>query len=185
AALTDQALRLVEADLQRLHFDTTHLIFYGTYDRSTPRPPLRPEDLRGDGQLPPAHIRHGYLTRARMVQAGVSALVDDLGALPVLGHCLDGNRNGFTAVREQYQLLRQHLPLADDLLLVSDRGTFSADHLARLHRHGHHVLCSVPWNDYRALYEQPAATLQWQTASYLSLEQRRRREANSSLPLED
>jgi transposase len=185
AAVTHQALHLVEASLSRLHFDTTHLVFYGTYGSSAPRPSQRPEDLRGDGQLPPAHIRHGYLTRARMIQAGVTALVDDLGALPVLGHGLDGNRNGFTAIREQYQLLRQHLPLADDLLLVSDRGTFSADHVARLDRHGHHVLCSVPWNDYRALYEQHAATLRWQTASYLSLEQRRRRATNSSLPQED
>lgn len=184
AAVTDQALRLVEARLQRVHFDPTHLIFYGAYDSSTARPTLPLQDLHGDSQVPPAHIRHGYLTPDRMIQAGVSAVVDDLGALPVFCHCLDGNRNGFTAIREQYQLLQQHLPLADDLLLVSDRGTFSADHVARLHRHGHHVLCSVPWNDYRALYETHAATLNWQTATYLSLEQRRRREHNSTLPRE-
>jgi hypothetical protein len=185
AGVTHQALRLVEAELHRLHFDTTHLTFCGAYTTSEPRPPTALEELRGDGQLPAAHIRHGYLTRDRMIQVGVSALVDDLGALPVFGHALDGNRNGFTAIREQYQLLRAHLPLADDLLLVSDRGTFSAEHVARLHRHGHHVLCSVPWNDYRALYEQHAGALQWQTASYLSIEQRRRRECNSALPRED
>jgi transposase len=185
AALTEQALRLVEASLQRLHFDTTHVTFYGAYDGSTPRPSLPLEELRGDGQLPPAHIGHGYLTRARMVQAGITAVVDDLGALPILGHCLDGNRNGFTAIREQYQLLQEHLPLPEALLLVSDRGTFSLDHVARLHRHGHHVLCAVPWNDYRALYEEHAARLHWQTASFLSREQRRRRQCNSALPHED
>jgi transposase len=185
AAVTEQALRLVEASPHRLHFDTTHVTFYGAYDGSTPRPPQALDELRGDGQLPPAHIGHGYLTRQHMVQAGVTAVVDDWGALPILGHCLDGNRNGFTAIREQYQLLRRHLPLADDLLLVSDRGTFSVDHVARLHRHGHQVLCSVPWNDYRDLYEAHAATLQWHTASYLSREQRRRRVSNSALPRED
>ena len=184
AAITHQALRLVEARLERVHFDTTHLTFYGAYDTSAPRPPVPLPELRGDSSLPPAHLCHGYLAAERMVQAGVSAVVDDLGALPVFCHCLDGNRNGFSAIREQYQLLQQHLPLADDLLLVSDRGTFSAEHVARLHRHGHHVLCSVPWNDYRALYEQHADTLHWQTASYLSLEQRRRRDTNSTLPRE-
>jgi hypothetical protein len=47
------------------------------------------------------------------------------------------------------------------------------------------VLCSVSWNDYRSLYDEQAAHLQWQTASFLSIEQRRRRERNSSLPRED
>lgn len=185
AAVTEHALRLVEAHPHRLHFDTTHVIFYGAYADSTPRPEQTLEDLQGDGQLPPAHIGHGYLTRHHMLQAGVTALVDDLGALPILGHCLDGNRNGFTAIREQYQLLQQHLPLPEELLLVSDRGTFSVEHVARLHRHGHHVLCSVPWNDYRALYDEHASTLQWHMASYLSREQRRRRETPSALPQEE
>lgn len=185
ASVTHQVLRLVEADPQRVHFDTTHLVFYGAYANSQARPDTPLDDLVGDNGLSPAHIRHGYLTDARMVQTGVSALVDDFGALPLFHQCVDGNRNGFTAVREHYQLLRQHAPLPNDLLLVSDRGTFSAEHVARLFRHGHHVLCSVPWNDYRAFYEQHAATLHWQTASFLSLEQQRRRTTNSSLPKED
>jgi transposase len=184
AALTEQALRLTELRLQRLHFDTTHLVFSGAYAASEPRPAVAPEEFRGDGRLPPAHICHGYLTADRMVQVGVSAVVDEHGAVPVLGAVLDGNRNGHTAVREQYHLLRQHLPLPDDLLLVSDRGTFSAEHVARLHRHGHQVLCSVPWNDYRALYEAHAPRLTWQPASYLSIEQQRRRDTGSTLPRE-
>jgi hypothetical protein len=58
-----------------------------------------------------------------MIQAGVSAVVDDLGAFPIFTHPLDGNRNGFTAIREQYRLMQQHLPLPDEMLMVSDRGT--------------------------------------------------------------
>jgi transposase len=185
AAVTAQALHLLELPRHRVHFDTTHLIFYGAYDGSEPRPRCALDDLRGDDALPAAHIRHGYLTNARMLQVGLSAVVDDQGAVPIFSEVLDGNRNGFTAVREQYHLLRQHLPLPDDLLLVSDRGTFSAEHVARLHRHGHHVLCSVPWNDYRALYDAHADRLHWQQASYLSLEQRRRRQTGSSLPHAD
>ena len=185
ASVTQQALQFTGLTLTRLHFDTTHVIFYGAYAGSEPRPAVALDDVRGDSELPAAHIRHGYLTNERMVQAGVSALVDEHGAIPVFNQILDGNRNGFPGIREQYQLLKQHLPLPNDLLMVSDRGTFSAEHVARLWRHGHHVLCSVPWNDYRGLYDAQAPTLQWQTASYLSIQQRRRRETNSTLPRED
>jgi hypothetical protein len=185
AAVTEQALRLTELDPRRLHFDTTHLVFAGAYEASAPRPAVPLDDFRGDAGLPPAHIRHGYLSRDRMVQVGLSAVVDEHGAVPVFAEALDGNRNGFTAVREHYQLLRQHLGLPGEFLLVSDRGTFAVDHVARLHRHGHQVLCSVPWDDYRALYDAQAERLQWQPASYLSIEQRRRRDTGSTLPTED
>jgi hypothetical protein len=68
--------------------------------------------------------------------------------------------------------------------MVSDRGTFSAGHVARLHRHGYAVLCSAPWQDYRGLFDQHRPQLQWRRANYLSLEQQRRRDTQSSLPLE-
>jgi hypothetical protein len=67
---------------------------------------------------------------------------------------------------------------------VSDRGTFSAEHVARLQRHGHTFLGAVPWNDYQALYDRHAAELNWQPASFLSQEQQRRRQRTSSLPQE-
>jgi transposase len=185
ASVTHQALHLVDGDLKRVHFDPTDLIFHGAYDDSKPRPPTPLEQLLGDRHLPAAHICHGYRGKELRIQVGVSALVDDLGALPVFSQPLDGNRNGFTAIREQYQLLQQYLALPDELLLISDRGTLSLDHVARLFRHGHQVLCSAPWNDYRDLYDQHAATLSWHTATFLSIEQRRRRERDSNLPRED
>ncbi len=52
-----------------------------------------------------------------------------------------------------------------DLLLVSDRGTVSLEHIARLHRHGRHMLCAVPWNDYRHLYDANADRLHWQRSA--------------------
>jgi hypothetical protein len=185
AALTDNVLRYVDAGLHHLHFDTTHLVFYGAYENSRPRPLVPVDELRGDSAMSAAHIGHGYLTRHRMIQAGLLALVDELGALPVFQQCLDGQRNGFSAIREHYQLLRRHVPLPDELLFVSDRGTCSAEHIGRLYRHGHHVLCSAPWHDYRGLYEQHAEHLSWRTASFLSIEQQRRRAVNSALPRED
>jgi hypothetical protein len=104
--------------------------------------------------------------------------------VPLLGHLRDGNRNGHTAIEQSCELLRAQLPPPPELLLASDRGTFSAAHVARLHRHGYAVLCSAPWNDYRALFDQQRAQLHWQRASYLSREQQRRRDTDSSWPRE-
>jgi uncharacterized protein DUF4277 len=185
ACTTVQALHLTDLALERLHFDTTHLVFYGAYDTSQPRPPTSLDALHGDGQLAPAHIGHGYLTDAHMIQVGLTAVVDEHGALPIFGQCLDGQRHGRLAVREQFQLLKQYLPLCPGLLMVSDRGTFSADHVGRLYRHGYYALCSMNWGDHQALYDQHSVQLHWQPASFLSREQQRRRQSNSSLPHDD
>jgi hypothetical protein len=182
ASSTVQALQLTSLALENLHFDTTHVIFYGAYDSSQPRPATPVDELRGDGQLPAAHIGHGYLTDHRMIHVGLTAVIDEHGALPVFGLCLDGTRHGRLAIREQFQLLNAQLPLPTGMLLTSDRGTFSADHVGRLHRLGHAVLCSMNWGDYQRLYDQHAADLRWQPASFLSQEQQRRRERHSALP---
>jgi transposase len=184
AAITDYALRWAELSFDRLHFDTTHLVFYGAYADSMPRPPTVSETLLGDSHLPPAHISHGYLTPYKMLQVGLTAVIDDLGAIPVFCHVLDGNRNGHTAIEEQFDLLSRHMPLTEPVLFVSDRGTYSAEYAGRMLRHGHHVLCAVPWNDYRALYDRHEATLDWRQASFLSREQQRRRDTHSTLPHE-
>jgi transposase len=185
AAVTVRALELAELSLERLHFDTTDVTFCGVYDQSIAR------ELADDGApfpsdslLSPAHITKGYLSDRRMLQVGVTSVVDAQGALPVFCHPVDGNRNGHTAIREQYELLQKHLALPAAMQFVSDRGSFSAEHIARLHRHGHSFLGAVPWNDFQALYDQHAAELNWQTASFLSQEQQRRRQQNSTLPQE-
>jgi transposase len=184
AGVTDNVLRWAELSLDRLHFDTTHLIFYGAYAGSAPRPPRTRETLLDNGELPPAHITHGYLSGHKMLQVGLTAVVDELGALPVHCHVLDGNRNGHPAIKEQFDLLNVHLTLPDQVLFVSDRGTFSAEYAGRMYRHGHRILCAVPWHDYRALYDQNEATLSWHDASFLSREQQRRRDTGSALPHE-
>jgi transposase len=184
ASVAEQALRVADLPRERVHFDTTHLLFYGAYDASQPRPgrlPLPPATPSAD--VPPAHITYGHGAEdVKLVQAGLCAVIDGQGAMPLLGHLLDGNHNGHTAIEQSFELLRRQLPPPPELLLVSDRGTFSAAHVARLHRHGYAVLCSAPWNDYRALFDQQRPQLHWQRASYLSVEQQRRRDTNSSLP---
>jgi hypothetical protein len=199
ADITEAVLRLAEMPLERLHFDTTHLVFHGAYDTSEPRPttPLEPIDRLIDSiRESPAHITRGYQSRYKMLQFGLTCAVDELGALPVFAHVFDGNRNGHTGIAQQYQLLRNCLDLPEGLLLSSDRGTCSAEHLGRLRRHGHHALCAGQWQDYRPLYEEHAAraaSLTWAKASYLSMEQQRRhasresgsRTGGTSLPLDD
>jgi hypothetical protein len=184
-SITAQALRITGLSLQRLHFDTTDVVLCGAYESSTPRPDwAEAAPFTGDHLLPPAHLCHGYTADRKMIQAGQLAIVDDLGAVPVLGHCLDGNRNGHPAMRETFLLAQQHLPLPSDVLLISDRGTCSVDHIARLHRHGYAALCAAQWPDFRALYDASVEQLHWQRASFLSIEQQRRRTSNSTLPHE-
>jgi hypothetical protein len=184
ASTTAQALQYTGLSLDRLHFDTTHLTFCGAYETSQPRPATPLAAIRGDAQMPPAHIGHGYVCEDLMIQVGLTAVVDSQGGLPVFSQCLDGQRNGRRAIAEQFQLLQQQLPLPTGLLMISDRGTYSADHVSRLYRHGYYALCSMRWNDYQSVYDAHADHLRWQPASFLSVEQRRRRETNSTLPRE-
>ncbi|MBV8457679.1 MAG: IS1634 family transposase [Acetobacteraceae bacterium] len=184
-SVTAQALQLSGLTLNRLHFDPTSLVLTGAYETAEPRAPLPPgQPLLGDASVPPAHITYGYNADTKMIQAGQLALVDELGAVPVFMHCLDGNRNGHPAIQQTFELAHHHLNLPEDLLLISDRGTCSVEHLARLHRQGYQALCAAQWQDYRALYDTWADQLHWQPASFLSVEQQRRRLTNSSLPQE-
>lgn len=182
-AVAAETIRLAELSLERLHFDPTHLIFHGAYESSLPRPPT-PPGLPPAGNDGPAHITYGHGAQTKLIQVGVTSVVDELGAVPLLSQCLDGNQNGHTAIRQQCDWLLAAGLLRQGTLMISDRGTFSVEHVARLHRHGCPVLCSVPWGDYRQLYDAHAASLNWQRANYLSLEQQRRRATHSSLPHE-
>jgi hypothetical protein len=169
----------------RLHYDTTHLLFCGAYDASEPIPDtlsLPPTTASAD--FPPAQITHGYAVHnAKMIHAGLCSVVDDLGAVPIFGHTLSGNHNGKTGIAQQFQLLHDYLH-PDPLLMISDRGTYSTAQVARLQRAGYHALCSVPWGDFKPLFQQHRERLFWNNASYLSVEQKRRRACNSSLPKE-
>jgi hypothetical protein len=183
-AVAARAIEVAGLSLDRLHFDPTHLVFHGAYESSQPRPATTTWPPAAGGDIPPAHITHGYGDDARLIQVGLTSAVDDLGAVPLLGQRLDGNHNGHTAIRQRCDWLLAEGLLRPGCLMISDRGTFSAEHVAPLHRHGCHVLCSAPWADCRELYDTHAARLSWQQAGYLSLEQQRRRDTDSSLPRE-
>src|SRR5262249_42932557 len=68
--------------------------------------------------------------------------------------------------------------------MVCHSRTSPADHARRLPRHGFYALCSMTWHEYQDVYDAHADHLHWQQASFLSIEQRRRRQTNSSLPRE-
>jgi transposase len=166
--------------LAEVHYDPTHILFHGAYEDSLPRDEL-PADttIPSDDQLPAAHITKGRRMEdaahgGRMIHAGLCTIVDEFGPLPIYGHTVSGNQNGRTAVAEQFALIVKHLQ-PPELTMISDRGTYSILHLARMRREGFESLCSAPWDDFRELYDQHRQTLKWNRASYLSLEQQRRR----------
>lgn len=189
ASLAMHAAEEFELPLKELHYDPTHILFYGAYEASQPRELTEPrQPVRSDHRLPPAHITTGRRiseapSHAKMIHGGLCLAVDQFGPLPIFGHTVDGNHNGHTAIAQQLGLLVKHLPV-ERLLMISDRGTFSAGHLARLKKQGFYALCAAPWSDYRALYDAHRDRLFWRQASFLSIEQKRRRETNSSLPKE-
>jgi hypothetical protein len=185
ASVAAHVVHTYRLPMNRLHYDTTHLLLCGRHDGATPIPdglPLPPTTRSAD--FPPAHLTHGYaVNNAKMIHAGLCSVVDDLGAVPIYGHTLSGNHNGKTGIAQQFHLLQNYLH-PDPLLMISDRGTYSAAHVARLHRAGHAALCSVPWRDFKTLFHEHRERLHWNNASYLSVEQKRRRACNSKLSRE-
>ncbi len=173
--------------LREVHYDPMHILLCGAYEDAEPRE-IRHADgtIRSDGDLGPAHITTGRATDdaphgALMIHAGVCTHVDRFGPLPFFGHTIDGNQNGRTAVSEQFALWQKYLPFTK-VTMISDRGTFSAAHLRRLQDAGGHAICSAPWDEFQALFDAQRRILKWKTASYLSIEQQRRRTAESRLP---
>ncbi len=189
ASLALHVSREFDVPLGDVHYDPTHILLHGAYEAAVPRDPVIGDaSTRSDDTLGPAHIAAGRATAdaphgALMIHAGLCTHVDEFGPLPFFGHTVDGNQNGRTAVAEQLALLCKHLPLPQ-LTMISDRGTFSAGHLTRLEDAAGHALCSAPWDEFRPLFDQQRKRLNWKKATYLSLEQQRRRACKSKLPLE-
>ncbi len=178
----------LDVPLSEIHYDPTHILFQGAYEESEPRDEL-PADatIPSDEAMPAAHITKGRRMEdaahgGRMVHAGLCTHVDEFGPLPIYGHTVSGNENGHSAVAEQYALIMKHLKPVE-LTMISDRGTYSIVHLARMKKENFDSLCSAPWDDFRTLYDEHRKALKWKHASYLSIEQQRRR-TQGDLPQE-
>ena len=176
--------------LTEVHFDPTHIPLFIVLIKTPSRAVgvVGDKKVRSDDQLNPAQITKGRGTDdapdgALMVHAGICTVVDEFGPVPFFGHIIDGNQNGHTAAAEQLALYRKHLR-PTKLTMISDRGTFSVGHLLRLQKEKFHALCSAPWHEFRPLFDEQRTLLKWKKASYLSIEQQRRRKDQSDLPLE-
>ncbi len=174
--------------LDRLHYDPTHILFSGAYANAVPREDTADDVVLSDAALAAAHITKGRATDdapkgTRMIHAGLTSHIDELGVLPLFGHSIDGNQNGRTGIRQQLALIRKVLK-PQKFTMISDRGTFSVAHLLRLKKAKSHAICSVPWADVKDLFHQQRTALKWKPASFLSIEQQRRRDRASTLPLE-
>jgi transposase len=180
ASIALHVAREFSVSLSELHYDPTHILLHGAYEESQPRDePQEVEAVRSNDDLPAAHITTGRPMNnapkdVRLIHVGLCTVVDELGALPIFGHTVGGNQNGHTAVAEQIGLLKKHLH-PPELTMISDRGTFSAGHLLRLSDSGYDAIAAAPWNDFRALFDEQWEKLTWKKATYLSLEQQRRR----------
>ena len=190
ASLALHTAQEFDVPLAELHYDPTHIVLHGEYEGSAAREAFADDGqtIRSDQALGPAHITAGRPMSdappdVRLIHAGLCTVVDELGPLPMFGHTLSGNQNGHSGVAEQLALIKQHLRLPK-LLLISDRGTFSAGHLLRLEDSGFHGLAAAPWDAFRPLFDEHQKTLKWKAASFLSQEQQRRRRQNSALPWE-
>lgn len=174
--------------LSELHYDPTHILLHGKYEESQPRERRQTDQpMPSDESLPAAHITQGRPmsdapSDVRMVHAGLCTVVDEWGPLPIFGHTVSGNENGHTAVAEQLALLQKHLR-PPELTMISDRGTFSAKYLLRLKDSGYQAIVAVPWDEFRPLFDQERKRLKWKEATYLSIEQQRRRR-QGNLPQE-
>lgn len=174
--------------LSELHYDPTHLVLHGAYEQSQPRDAFTTAgEIRSDTRLPAAHITQGRPMSdtpqgVQLLHAGLCTVVDEWGPLPIFGHTVSGNENGHTAVAEQLALLRKHLR-PPELTMISDRGTFSVGHLLRLEAGGHHAIVAAPWDEFRPLFDKEHGGLKWKKATYLSIEQQRRRH-QGNLPQE-
>ena len=193
AHLALQVSREFHVPLKDIHYDPTHLLFTGAYEAAQAREGVMDRSghevvVRSDEELAAAHITKGRSTEdapkgSLMVHAGVCTLVDEFGPLPFFGHTVDGNQNGRTAIDEQLGLMSKHLKL-NQITMISDRGTFSVGHLLRLKDADSYGICSAPWGEFKELFHQHRKQLTWKVASYLSIEQQRRRETDSELPQE-
>lgn len=175
-------------NLNRLHYDPTHILFAGEHAAAEPRDDSAESDGLFDVDLNPAHLTKGKGTDdaprgARMIHAGLSTYIDDLGPLPIFGHTISGNQNGRTGIRQQTALAIPLLRL-QKFTMISDRGTFSAGHLLRLAKAKSHAICSVPWADVKELFAKNRESMKWQVAGFRSIEQQRRRDEKSPKPLE-
>jgi len=172
--LADVALHVAKqfkVSLAKLHYDPTSFHFTGEYDEQSEDPSLLPE-------FKPFKIEVGRHARPgdhiKEAQVGVDLANDGKGPVPAFYHSADGSANGHAAVAKNLQHLLKFVK-PNRLLMVTDRGCFSAEHAVRLVREHHFdFISSVSWTDELAsLFD--AHKLRMKESSFLSINEQRKR----------
>lgn len=168
------AAQVFQVSLAKVHYDPTSFHFTGQYDHPAPSPSLLPE-------LKPFQIEVGRHARPgqdlKEAQVGVDLANDGKGPVPFFYHSADGSANGHRAVAKNLQHLLKYVK-PKKLLLITDRGCFSAAQAVELARQHHFdFISSLTWTEALAqLYDQHKPVLK--EASFLSLQEQRKRQAD-------
>ena len=145
--LADVAMHVAETfdiDLKKLHYDPTSFHFMGEYDPPSEDPAILPE-LRPFQIEVSRHSRPGQVRKE--AQVGVNLANDGKGPVPIFYHSANGSDNGHLAVAKNLQHLLTHLK-PKRLLLIHDRGCFSASHAVKIVQDHHfQFISSVTWSD--------------------------------------
>lgn len=172
--LADVALHVAKrfkVSLSKLHYDPTSFHFTGEYDHSSPSPSLLPD-------LSPFKIEYGrksaLSSNVKEAQVGVDLANDGKGPVPIFYHSVDGSDNGHIAVAKNLQHLLTYLK-PKGLLMIHDRGCFSAEHAVTIVRdHRFNFISSLDWSDNLAqLYLQKKPSTR--EASFLSMKEKEKR----------
>ncbi len=158
--------------LTKVHYDPTSFHFTGEYDEQSDDPSLLPE-------LRPFKIEVGRHARPgddiKEAQVGVNLANDGKGPVPFFYHSADGSANGHTAVAKNLQHMLKYLK-PKSLLMVTDRGCFSAEHAVRIvQKYHYHFISSLTWTtDLAELFDKKKP--QMTESSFLSMREKRKRE---------
>jgi transposase len=172
--LADVALHVSEhfdVSLSKVHYDPTSFHFTGEYDEQSPSPSLLPE-LKPFKIEVGRHARPGH--HVKEAQVGVNLANDDKGPVPFFYHSADGSANGHKAVAKNLQHLLKYLR-PKCLLMVTDRGCFSAGHAVRLVRQCRFdFISSLTWKgEFAELYDTKKPRME--ESSFLSIKEERKR----------
>ena len=173
--LADVALHVshhFQISLSKVHYDPTSFHFTGEYDNQSESPSLVPE-------LKPFRIEVGRHSRpgqyVKEAQVGVNLTNDGKGPLPFFYHSANGSDNGHTAIAKNLQNLLKYIK-PKTLLMVTDRGCFSAHYAVQVVRHHRfHFISSVTWREeFAELFDTHKPMMR--EALFLSLKEQQKRE---------
>ncbi len=139
--MTSLAIRTIDSfDLQTdfLHFDTTSLSFYGSYEREN-------FGSIGDGQPPPrVTYGHSKANRPDLKQVLFGCLSTGDGGVPLLGKVLDGNMSDNVAAAEFFSRVRELVADPRKVCLVADCKGWCSRTLQTVQQHQLRLLSRMP-----------------------------------------